>query len=142
MLRSVDWELFTDASGQPGGPIFQVQSVTSLGVIYRRFGTTWRSHLPGSISHIFGNYLPTFRDNLAVPSSRFNQSHLQESSSLYCFTLEDGTARFSRNVGNQVSNHATNIPGERICHLHRGRNLKSRTNNTIFQILSLFRNSA
>ena len=53
MLRSVDWELFTDASGQPGGPIFQVQSVTSLGVIYRRFGTTWRSHLPGSISHIF-----------------------------------------------------------------------------------------
>jgi hypothetical protein len=59
MLRSIDWELFIDVSGQPSGPIFQIQS------------------------------------------------HLQRSSSLYRLTLEDGTARLSRNVGNQVSNYAT-----------------------------------
>ena len=37
-------------------------------VCYRRFGTTYRSHLQGSSS--LRRMLPTFRDNLSVPSSR------------------------------------------------------------------------
>jgi hypothetical protein len=41
-----------------------------------------------------GNSLPTFRDNLSVPSSRVkNLGHV---------TLEDGTDRLSRKVGKEL----------------------------------------
>jgi len=109
----------TDVSGQPIGPIFRDQlkdsyrrfgttyrshlqgstegvtdvsghlSVPSSGInwrSHRRFGTTYRSHLQGStegvtdvsgqpIGTIFRDQLkelPTFRDNLSVPSSGIN----------------------------------------------------------------------
>jgi hypothetical protein len=39
-----------------------------------------------------GNRLPTFRDNVSVPSSRFKKSK-------YFLTLENGTDTLSRNVG-------------------------------------------
>jgi hypothetical protein len=42
-----------------------------------------------------GNPLPTFRDNVSVPSSRVKKSK----KSVYFLTLEDGTDTLSRNVG-------------------------------------------
>jgi hypothetical protein len=64
-------------------------------------GLLWRCHvesdfrrdvdeicaLMGYYAASCGNCLPTFRDNLSVPSSRF------------FLIFEDGTDRFSRNVG-------------------------------------------
>jgi hypothetical protein len=44
-----------------------------------------------------GNPLPTFRDNVSVPSSRVKKS--KKSSLLVFLTLEDGTDTLSRNVG-------------------------------------------
>jgi len=43
--------------------------------------------------------LPTFRDNLPVPSS-----------SLDCLDLEDGTDRFSRKVGNKLPSYSAQNP--------------------------------
>jgi hypothetical protein len=51
-------------------------------ILYRRFGTTYRPHLQGSRSPLLdpssralsGNPLPTFRDNVSVPSSRVKKS--------------------------------------------------------------------
>ena len=44
-----------------------------------------------------GNSLPTFRDNLLVPSSKVKNQFL---------TFEDGTGRLSRNVGKELPLHA------------------------------------
>jgi hypothetical protein len=44
------------------------QKLRRVLIIYRRFGTC-RSHLHGSKTASCGNYLPTFRDNVSVPSS-------------------------------------------------------------------------
>jgi hypothetical protein len=61
--------------------------------------------------------------SLCTYRGRFWESHLQGSSSP--LTLEDGTDRLSRNVGNYEST-LRNIPEERRSPLHRGGNLKSR----------------
>jgi hypothetical protein len=45
-----------------------------------------------------GNPLPTFWDNVSVPSSRVKQSN---AASLDLLTLEDGTDTLSRNVGEE-----------------------------------------
>jgi len=42
--------------------------------------------------------LPTFRDNLLVPSSRINNLRIM----IGFLTLEDGTDKLSRNVGNKL----------------------------------------
>jgi hypothetical protein len=75
------------------------------------------------------NPLPTFRDNVTVPSSRAN------------LTLEDGTDTLSRNVGLTLEDGPTrspetsvkdyhsalrNTPEERRSHHHRGGSLRSR----------------
>jgi hypothetical protein len=44
----------------------------------------------------------------------------------HCLTLEDGTDRFSPNVGNYQST-LRNIPEDLRPHLHRGESLKSHT---------------
>ena len=49
-----------------------------------------------------GNLLPTFRDNLSVPSSRVKNPIMI----LRLLILEDGTNRLSRNVGKEMSLHA------------------------------------
>jgi hypothetical protein len=48
-----------------------------------------------------GNLLPTFRDNVSVPSSRVKKSN--EAASLDFLTLKDGTDMLSRNVGKRLS---------------------------------------
>jgi hypothetical protein len=66
ILRNVELWFFTDVSGQYIGPIFKCQEVQ----VYRRFGTTCRSHLQGSRSPS----VPMFWDNLSLPSSRVKKS--------------------------------------------------------------------
>jgi hypothetical protein len=46
-----------------------------------------------------GNPLPTFRDNVSVPSSRVKESQEEKLFFLDFLTLEDGTDTLSRNVG-------------------------------------------
>ena len=98
-------------------------------IYYRRFGTTYRSHAQGS---------KTFRDNISVPSSWF----------------EDEIDRLFRNVGKiltlraatlrmepigcpetSVKNHhysLRNKPEESSSELLRGGNLKSRIEKILF----------
>jgi hypothetical protein len=46
-----------------------------------------------------GNPLPTFRDNVSVPSSRVKKSKKKIKNFSDFLTLEDGTDTLSRNVG-------------------------------------------
>ena len=59
------WSILTDVSGQTIGHIFTGQE--SVVISYQRFGTTSLSLLQGS--RIYGQFLPTFRDKLFVPST-------------------------------------------------------------------------
>jgi hypothetical protein len=52
-----------------------------------------------------GTSLPTFRDNLSVPSS-WNQEIQKESGSFLIYDPLNGTDRLSRNVGKDVPLHA------------------------------------
>jgi hypothetical protein len=55
--------------------LFWVITQRQVAILYRRFGTTYRTHPQGSKSHrLRGNPLPTFRDNVSVPSSRVKGS--------------------------------------------------------------------
>jgi len=54
------------------------------------------SALLGYYAVYSGNSLPTFRDNLSVPSLRVKKS----------LTLEDGTDMLSRNVGKELPHYA------------------------------------
>jgi hypothetical protein len=62
--------------------------------VYRRFGRTYClleiCALLGYYAAPSGNPLPTFRDNVSVPSSRVK---------IQVLALEDGTDTLSRNVG-------------------------------------------
>ena len=89
-----------------------------LGVTYRRFETTRQSHLPGSVSHIFQG-----KAVFTALHWKMGPPGCPETSVTKCQTMP------------------RNIPGERRSHLQRVGNLKPRTKNVIFQILSLFRNS-
>jgi hypothetical protein len=60
--------------------------------------------------------VPTFRDNLSVPSSKVNKSK-KKPFFLDVLTLEDGTDRLSRNVGTELHSTLRNIPNERRSHL-------------------------
>jgi len=64
LLRSELWLFLTDVSGQPIGIIDVTQRVVTIP--YRRFGTTYRSHRSYTASS--DNSLPSFRQNLLVPS--------------------------------------------------------------------------
>jgi hypothetical protein len=68
--RPLDWQVFTDVSEQPIGPIFKVKKSS----------------------------VPTFRDNLSFTSSRVKKSE-KKAFFLNFLILEDGTDRLSRNVG-------------------------------------------
>ena len=73
------------------------------------------------------NFLPTFRDNLSVLSSRVKILTLKHRlSRVKILTLEYRTDRLSRNVGNEVHYSLCNNRQERSSHLLRGGNLKSR----------------
>jgi hypothetical protein len=92
-------------------------------IAYRRFGTTYRSHLQGQKPEAScGNCLSTFRDNVWVPCSRVKnprrrvvivyrrfgttyRSHL----GLWLLTREDGTDTLSRNVDKQLSHDASDF---------------------------------
>jgi hypothetical protein len=50
----------------------------------------------GYYASLSGSSVPTFRDNLSVPSLRFKKSKK------IFLTLEDGTDRLSRNVGTEL----------------------------------------
>jgi hypothetical protein len=58
------------------------------------------------------NYLPTFRDNLSIPSLRAKKSKKSVSSSmakklfLDFLSLEEGTDRLSQNVGKKLPLYA------------------------------------
>jgi hypothetical protein len=54
--------------------------------------------LLGCYAESNGNPLPTFRDNLLVPSSRVKKYKKKEKDSLDFFSLEDGTDMSPRNV--------------------------------------------
>jgi hypothetical protein len=71
-----------------------------LVVSYRSIVTSYRSHLqgPSSTARIC-SYLPTFRGNLSVSSSRVYQS-------MNCWTLEVEADRLSRNVDNSLPIYA------------------------------------
>jgi hypothetical protein len=47
-----------------------------------------------------GNSIPTFRNNLSVPSSEVKQSRA------FCLTLEDGTDMLYRNIDTELPFHA------------------------------------
>jgi hypothetical protein len=57
--------------------------------------------LLGYYTSLSGSFLPTFRDNLSVPSSRFKNSK-KKSIFLDFLALEDGTVRLSRNVATEL----------------------------------------
>jgi hypothetical protein len=59
--------------------------------------------LLGNYAALSVNPLPTFRDNVSVPSSRVKKSKK-------FLTLEDGTDMLSRNVGKELSLDATLCP--------------------------------
>jgi len=48
-----------------------------------------------------GNSVPTFRDNLSIPSSRIKNPKFLDHLILEFSTLEDGTNMLSRNVGKE-----------------------------------------
>jgi hypothetical protein len=54
-------------------------------------------HSPGILRSLDCYSVPTFRDNLLVPSSRVKRSMKK----LGCLTVEDGINRLSRNVGTE-----------------------------------------
>ena len=58
--------------------------------LYKTIVKTEACALLGYYEARSGNLLPTFRDNLAVPSSGFKNP------------IQDGTDRLSRNVGNKL----------------------------------------
>ena len=60
------------------------------------------SALPGYYTACSGSSLPTFRDNLSAPSSSVRNS----SCPLIILTFEDGTNRFSGNVGKKLPQYA------------------------------------
>ena len=74
-----------------------------------------------------GSSVPTFRDNLSVPSSRVRKSW-------DFLTIEDETDRLSQNVVLNYHSTLRKIPEERSSHLDRGGSLKSRivTDSTQF----------
>jgi hypothetical protein len=74
--------------------------------------------LLGYYAASYGNCLPTFRDNVSVPSSRVKSPNR---------IREDGTDTFFRNVVNNYHITLRNIPEERRYHQHRGGSLKSRS---------------
>jgi hypothetical protein len=47
-----------------------------------------------------GNFVPTFPNNLSVPSSEVKQSRA------FCLTLEDGTDMLFRNIGTELPFYA------------------------------------
>jgi hypothetical protein len=51
--------------------------------------------LLGYYAALSGNSVPTFRDNISVPSSRVKKSK-------NVLTLEDGTRKLSRNIGTEL----------------------------------------
>jgi hypothetical protein len=57
--------------------------------------------LLGDYTASWGNYLPTFRDNVSVPSSRVKSPFL-----LGLLTREDGTDTLSQNVRKQLPHDA------------------------------------
>jgi hypothetical protein len=67
-----------------------------------------------------GNCLPTFRDNVSVPSSRVKSPFL-----LGFLTRENGTDTLPQKSVNNYHTTARNIPEERRSHQHRGGSLKS-----------------
>jgi hypothetical protein len=83
--------------------------------------------LLGCYAACIGYFLPTFRDNLSVPSS-----WVKNPKKVFGFlTLEYRTDRLSRNVvkNNHYSLH--NNPEERSSYIRRGGSLKSRNINYI-----------
>jgi hypothetical protein len=84
-------------------------------IVYRRFGTTYQSHLQGSrTSASCGSNLPTFRNNVSSPSSRVKD----------VFTSKMGPMLSETSVKDF---HTTprNTPEERRSHQHRGGSLRS-----------------
>jgi hypothetical protein len=68
MLRSVEWYICTDVSGQPIGPIFKGQEFKE-------------------------EFVPAFRDNISVPSLRVKKS--KKKLLLGLLDIEDGTDMLS-----------------------------------------------
>jgi hypothetical protein len=62
-------------------------------IVYRRFGTTYRTHLHGSRVRVGNNYLTTPRNS-------------RKGVLLELLTREDGTHTLSRNVGKQLPHDA------------------------------------
>jgi hypothetical protein len=83
--------------GHTIGPIYKGQEVA----LYRRFGTTYRSHLQVSRS----SSVPTFRDNVSVPSSRVKKT---------------GSTDCPETSVQNYHSTLRNIPEERRSYLHRG----------------------
>jgi hypothetical protein len=79
-------------------------------IVYRRFGTTYQSHLQGSrVRESCGNCLPTFWDNVSVPSSRVeNPRRLSDS-----WHLKMGPIRYPETSVNNYHMMLCNIPEER-----------------------------
>jgi hypothetical protein len=86
-------------------------------ILYRRFGTTYRSHLQGSRSPS----LPTFRDNVSVPSSRLKKSK----NSWTSWPLKMGPIRCPETSGKDYPSAQRYNPEECRSHQHRGGSLKS-----------------
>jgi hypothetical protein len=83
----------------------------------------------GYYAALSGSSVPTFRDNLSVPSSRVKM--FKKKGVLHPWrrkdflALENGTDRLSRNVGTELPLNAAYVPEERRCYLHHGGSVKS-----------------
>jgi hypothetical protein len=61
------------------------------------------------ITHRSGNYIPTFRDIISVPSSRVKESK-KKVFFLDFFILEEGTDMLFRNVGTELQLYGASYP--------------------------------
>jgi len=126
--------MFRDNLSVPSSGFKITQRV--VGISWPRFRTAYQAHLQGPrillayYAASSGNFLPTFRDNLSVPSSGFKITQRIVAISYWCFgTTYRSHPQDSRGPETSESNYhysLRNNPKERRSQLLRGGSLKSR----------------
>jgi hypothetical protein len=150
--RRVEWEFSTDVSGLPVCPETLVSNYNSTlckitkerrshlhgsgilkshKVINRTFLENWA--LLGHYAASSGNFLPTFRDNLSVPSSSSKNPWIIEDFG----TLKNGTTGSPEISVINYHYSLRSDPEEPSSRLLREENLKSRTEHSLMCILTL-----
>jgi hypothetical protein len=107
-------------------PVFFLQSLSFSSSDFnnnKKILTNFSTHtLLGCYAASSGNLLPTFRDNVSVPSSNSTMKQLYWTS----WRLKTGPIRCPETSAKDYHSTLPNTPEERTSHQHRGGNLKSR----------------